>query len=195
VSDDFYTNSPEAQWQADDVAESCQDDRVGWYEFITADDSATTHVAYVYEDGSVYLPEGPDVVDETDFVMASASNRFWRLVRADEVERLAETVEALQGELADLRPKLDIATGGMGAWMERAKEVEAELAEAQMEFADALIERDALSAQRDELRDLVRRAFPAVATLRDQYTRCEVRDGMDVWLAETAAALGKQDAR
>lgn len=38
----------------------------------------------VYEDGSVYLPEGLDVVNETDFRMASATNRFWRLVRVEE---------------------------------------------------------------------------------------------------------------
>jgi hypothetical protein len=37
----------------------------------------------VYEDGSVYLPEGPDVVTERDFRMAAATDRFWRLVRED----------------------------------------------------------------------------------------------------------------
>ena len=59
-------------------------DNTGWHEFVTADDSATTHIAYVYEDGSIYLPEGPDVVTATDFRMAAATGRFWRLERAGE---------------------------------------------------------------------------------------------------------------
>jgi hypothetical protein len=58
-------------------------DRTGWYEFITPGEQATTHIAYVYSDGSVYLPEGPDVVSEIDFRMAAATDRFWRLVRED----------------------------------------------------------------------------------------------------------------
>lgn len=56
------------------------EDRTGWYEFVMPGGS-TSHVAYVYENGSVYLPEGLDVVTETDFVLASASGRMWRLVR------------------------------------------------------------------------------------------------------------------
>lgn len=55
----------------------------GWYEFVTPGERATTHIGYVYEDGSVYLPEGPDVVTERDFRMAAATDRFWRLVRED----------------------------------------------------------------------------------------------------------------
>lgn len=58
-------------------------DTVGWYEFVTPGERATTHIAYVYEDGSVYLPEGPDVVTEIDFRMAAATDRFWRLVREE----------------------------------------------------------------------------------------------------------------
>lgn len=58
-------------------------DQTGWYEFVTPGEAATTHIGYVYEDGSVYLPEGPDVVDETDFRMAAATDRFWRLIRVD----------------------------------------------------------------------------------------------------------------
>ena len=53
---------------------------VGWIEFANAD-TATTHIAYVYEDGSIYLPEGRDVVDETDFRLAAATDRFWPLQR------------------------------------------------------------------------------------------------------------------
>jgi len=58
-------------------------DRTGWYEFVTPGEKATTHIAYVYEDGSVYLPEGYDIVTETDFRMAAATDRFWRLVREE----------------------------------------------------------------------------------------------------------------
>lgn len=55
----------------------------GWYEFITANEAATTHIAYACEDGSVYLPEGPDVVTGRDFKAASKTARFWRLDRLD----------------------------------------------------------------------------------------------------------------
>lgn len=55
----------------------------GWFEFVSAT-AATTHIAYVYEDGSVYLPEGRDVVDQDDFTYAAARGKVFRLVRADE---------------------------------------------------------------------------------------------------------------
>lgn len=57
------------------------DPHIGWIEFVSPGEHATTHIAYVYEDGSVYLPEGPSVVTETDFRLASATDRFWPLVR------------------------------------------------------------------------------------------------------------------
>lgn len=60
-------------------------DSVGWYEFYHPL-SNTTHIAYVYEDGSVYLPEGRDVVDLDDWTLAKAENRVYRLIR----ERLSE---------------------------------------------------------------------------------------------------------
>lgn len=80
-------------------------DPVGWYEFIKPGGS-TTHIAYVHEGGWVYLPEGPDVVTEEDFTLASASNRFWKLGRvkdlADElVSRLPKEVTT-ETELNDL---------------------------------------------------------------------------------------------
>lgn len=59
-------------------------ENVGWFEFYKPD-VMTTHIAYVYEDGSVYLPEGLDVVDEVDFTLANARGLVYRLVRADDV--------------------------------------------------------------------------------------------------------------
>lgn len=70
-------------------------ERDGWYEFITPDEKATTHIAYVYEDGSVYLPEGPDVATEQDFRLASATARFWRLVREPRTVTTAAELDAL----------------------------------------------------------------------------------------------------
>lgn len=52
----------------------------GWFEFIHPT-KATTHIAHVGESGAVYLPE-TDVTAE-DFALASASGRFWPLVRAE----------------------------------------------------------------------------------------------------------------
>jgi hypothetical protein len=57
-------------------------DRTGWYEFIL-DGKATTHVAYVHEGGSVYLPEAD--VTEDDFLFASAAGRVFRLMRTEDV--------------------------------------------------------------------------------------------------------------
>lgn len=65
---------------ADEVTTATE--HIGWVEFVTADDAATTHVAYVHEDGSVYLPEGPVVVSGETFRLAAATDRFWPLVRA-----------------------------------------------------------------------------------------------------------------
>lgn len=53
-------------------------DRTGWYEFLRPGVS-TTHIAYVHENGWVYVPESD--IDVSDFYLASASGRCWRLVR------------------------------------------------------------------------------------------------------------------
>ncbi|MFD4572073.1 hypothetical protein ACFWNK_01920 [Streptomyces sp. NPDC058417] len=53
----------------------------GWYEVINPR-TTTTHIAYVHEDGSLYLPEG-DLTEE-EFTFAAARGATHRLVRADE---------------------------------------------------------------------------------------------------------------
>lgn len=55
---------------------------VGWYEVIHPS-TATTHIAYVYEDGSVYFPEGLQSLDRHEFEFAAARGNAHRLVRAD----------------------------------------------------------------------------------------------------------------
>ncbi|MET9138867.1 hypothetical protein [Streptomyces parvulus] len=52
----------------------------GWYEVVTP--RATTCIAYVHEDGSLYLPEGDPT--EEEFAFAAARGMAHRLVRADE---------------------------------------------------------------------------------------------------------------
>lgn len=54
----------------------------GWYEFFVMPDN-TTHIAYVYSDQSVYLPEGVDI---REFEMAESMGNAFRLVREDEIE-------------------------------------------------------------------------------------------------------------
>lgn len=54
----------------------------GWYEWIKMP-LATTHVAYVHESGSIYLPEN-ELISE-DFLMAAAEGRVHRLIRADDL--------------------------------------------------------------------------------------------------------------
>lgn len=76
---------------------------LGWHEFIL-DGVATTHIAYVYEDGSIYFPEGPEVVTEADFRLASAAGRVFPLVRAadlpggDPTEEQIELAAAAEAE-------------------------------------------------------------------------------------------------
>lgn len=57
----------------------------GWYEVIHPA-HATTHVAYVYEDGSIYFPEGVQVLDRHEFAFAAARGEVFRLVRAESRE-------------------------------------------------------------------------------------------------------------
>jgi len=54
----------------------------GWYEVINPR-NATTCIALVYDDGSLYLPEGDDLTHE-EFAFAAARGNAHRLVRADE---------------------------------------------------------------------------------------------------------------
>lgn len=63
---------------------------VGWVEF-AKDGGSTTHIAYLYEDGSVYFPEGPQVVCEWDLRASEAAGRMWPLVRGDWVSQPQES--------------------------------------------------------------------------------------------------------
>lgn len=63
-----------------------REDGVGWYEVIHPS-RATTHIAYVHEDGSIYFPEGTQALDTHEFAFAAARGEAHRLVRADAVGR------------------------------------------------------------------------------------------------------------
>lgn len=62
----------------------------GWYEVINAR-NATTCIALVHEDGSLYLPEGADALTPDEFAFAAARGNAHRLVRADEVTQPEDT--------------------------------------------------------------------------------------------------------
>ncbi|MBN0040206.1 hypothetical protein JN535_08505 [Cellulosimicrobium cellulans] len=64
---------------------------VGWYEVIHPT-TATTLLAYVHEDGSVYFPETND--GRAEFEFAAARGNVHRLVRADDAEHAHATVSA-----------------------------------------------------------------------------------------------------
>jgi hypothetical protein len=55
----------------------------GWYEVISP--RGTTCIAYVHEDGSLYLPEG-DALTHEEFAFAAARGNAHKLVRADEAQ-------------------------------------------------------------------------------------------------------------
>jgi hypothetical protein len=61
----------------------------GWYEVISP--RATTCIVYVHEDGTLYLPEGEDALNLTEFTFAAARGNAHKLVRADEVQDSKET--------------------------------------------------------------------------------------------------------
>jgi hypothetical protein len=79
---------------------------VGWHEFITPV-KALTRIAYVYESGEVYLPEGGD---PDDFVLAASYGRVKRLGREDEASApppaqiTAEDVRAAEELWRAIRP-------------------------------------------------------------------------------------------
>jgi hypothetical protein len=52
---------------------------VGWVEFLRGRVS-TTHVAYLHEDGSAFIPEG---LSEWDLRDAEAAGRMWPLVQGE----------------------------------------------------------------------------------------------------------------
>ena len=56
---------------------------IGWYEWL-ASQRSTTHIAYLYESGRVYLPEHQ--VTEHEFLSALNNGRAFRLYRLDELE-------------------------------------------------------------------------------------------------------------
>lgn len=58
----------------------------GWYEVINPR-NATTCIALVYADGTLYLPEGEDALTADEFTFAAARGQAHRLVRADEIQR------------------------------------------------------------------------------------------------------------
>ena len=54
----------------------------GWFEVIHPS-HATTHIVYVHEDGSLYFPEGTQVLDRHEFAFADLQGHAHRLVRSD----------------------------------------------------------------------------------------------------------------
>ncbi|HEY9370407.1 hypothetical protein [Streptomyces sp.] len=61
-----------------------------WYEVINPR-NATTSIALVYNDGSLYLPEGPDALTVEEFHFAAAQGKAYRLILVDEAMSVADT--------------------------------------------------------------------------------------------------------
>ncbi|MFI8792659.1 hypothetical protein [Streptomyces sp. NPDC055105] len=94
----------------DDAAPADQDARreryeaeaTPWYEVINPR-NATTNIAMVHDDGSLYLPEGTDALTVEEFHFAAARGKAYRLIRIDEaiavaVEESRKADEAQQDE-------------------------------------------------------------------------------------------------
>ena len=82
-------------------------DGVGWYE-VTHPTAATTLLAYVHEDGSVYFPETND--GQVEFALAASRGHVHRLVRADDaeakVERQRDRLRARERQVRRLRAEV-----------------------------------------------------------------------------------------
>lgn len=80
----------------------------GWYEWHKMPQN-TTHIAYVHENGSVYLPEGD--ADQSDFLLASARGHVHRLVRAEEADRYRRALEAIAALTSNRADRTDGSNG------------------------------------------------------------------------------------
>ncbi len=74
----------------------------GWFEVIHPS-HATTHIVYVYEDGSLYFPEGTQVLDHHEFAFADLQGRAYRLVRSDALVAALRTILTLKAEYGSPR--------------------------------------------------------------------------------------------
>ncbi|MFE7017639.1 hypothetical protein ACFVAQ_45520, partial [Streptomyces sp. NPDC057651] len=65
-----------------------------WYEVINPR-NATTNIAMVYDDGSLYLPEGTDALTVEEFHFAAAQGKAYRLIRVVEAIAMADAARAM----------------------------------------------------------------------------------------------------
>lgn len=110
----------------------------GWFEVIHPS-HATTHIVYVHEDGSLYFPEGTQVLDRHEFAFADLQGRAYRLVRSDALVAALRAVHQIAFD-PDTESALEVGQIRNGPYIEGVSKDEA------------------LSYARDALRD-IRRAI------------------------------------
>lgn len=97
--------------EQDDRRERYADDPAGWFEVINPRNT-TTRIAYVHENGELYLPEGPDALTAEEFTFAAARDKVHRLIRVDEAMAVADKEQQkLRDELSDALVELDDLRG------------------------------------------------------------------------------------
>ncbi|MFJ1869937.1 hypothetical protein [Streptomyces chartreusis] len=74
----------------------------GWYEVINPR-NATTSIAYVHENGTLYLPEGDEALTPEEFAFAAAQGKAHRLIRADDVTGVRLRAERAEAAIARVR--------------------------------------------------------------------------------------------
>jgi hypothetical protein len=87
---------------------------VGWHQFLGP--QSTTHIAYVHEDGEIYVPEAD--VPEDWFHLAAAAphgDRCWRLVEAKELTKAQDRIELLERSEARLIARLSMVEPSAGS--------------------------------------------------------------------------------
>lgn len=96
-----------------------------WYEVINPR-NATTYIALVYEDGSLYLPEGEDLTEE-EFHFAAARGTAYRLIRMDAAMAVADEEQRdLRADRDNLRVMYDVSEARVHDLIEERDEREAQ---------------------------------------------------------------------
>lgn len=162
----------------------------GWYEVINPR-NATTCIALVYADGSLYLPEGEAALTEEEFHFAAARGNAYRLIRVDAALAVADEEQ---------REFRTMVTHALRKANDRNRDLIARLGQ----YADRGIangqEAERLRGEQEQARTLLTRAESYLSALHGSVARhdnlganfgcagCELRDQVAAELRRMAAA-------
>lgn len=158
----------------------------GWYEVINPR-NATTCVAFVHEDGSLYFPEGEQVLNQNEFEFAAARGNAHRLIRVADAMAVRDTeLQQLREQLAEARTALRIAEGDRDAAEGHARRLLAQ----RQEMAD---ERYAWQERGDRAETAIARVRELAGSWRLGHHEGDLGPGWDSAATALLAVLGNPD--